>query len=640
MNCKRMIHIDFHNMPGIRNFGDHFDAERFAHRLKGARVERVNIFAQCNIGFSYYPTKVGTPYPNMKQDMFGELASACKTQGIEVVAYVNAGVNHELARRHYDFCRVNAEGQILSGDRTGNFFRTMCFNSSGYREHIVAQVKEIVSYDIDGMFFDSVYALPCYCNECTEEMLRNGVDIRQEDQVKAFAFEKAYEFCKMMKELLPKHFSFYANGFPFDVLNGIDTHVEIECLPGTWGYDYFLPMAAYARTLTEQVVYMTGRFQRDWGDFGGYKTKASLENDAFDALSNGCGFCIGDHMHPSGLEDHTLYREIAALYKWLEGYEKWTCGTRYIAEIAILRNISDSGHSILDGNLQGAARMLSELKYTFDIIHEGMNFSHYKLLILADSFEMSEPVKEKLECFLQKGGALLGSGTACVNEQNEQFEPRELRFLTYCGKEPQSDDELTGYYRTEESERAICTYSAGICMKADENSEILASQITSAFTRHWDGLHGYFYTPPQEAGSYCTAALKGRVAYLSFPIFCAYFKYAYHEHRKLVSSIIKKLLPQPLIEADELPMSARVTVTGKEQYRLLHIKVTKPEPRGWASGIDEHDFLPPGKKISIKGRYTCVKRLPDGMELSIRQKGEYTEISLPQICGYDMFFMQ
>ena len=640
MNCRRMIHIDFHNMPGIREFGGRFDAERFARRLKEAKVERINIFAQCNIGFAYYPTKVGTPYPNLKQDMFGELVSACKMRGIEVVAYVNAGVNHELARRHYDFCRVNADGQILSGDRTGNFFRTMCFNSSGYREYITALVKEIAGYDIDGMFFDSVYPLPCYCNQCTEEMLQRGIDIPEEEQVKAFAFEKAYEFCIMLKKLLPEHFSFYANGMPFDVLSKIDTHVEIECLPATWGYDYFLPMAAYARSLTDKVIYMTGRFQRDWGDFGGYKTMASLENDAFDALSNGCGFCIGDHLHPSGMEDERLYQDIAKLYKWIEGYEQWTKDTQYIAEIAVLRNRSDANHSILNGNLQGAARMLSELKYCFDIIHESADFCRYRLLILADNFEMTEQTVARLSKFVKGGGTLIGSGTACINEQSNKFEPEELQFLSYCGKEPQLDDELAGYYHTEGSCRAICTYSSGICMSADEDSEIFASRITSAFTRHWDGLHGYFYTPPQENDSCCTAARKGRVAYISFPVFCAYFKYAYHEHRELVSRIIKRLLPQPLIAANDLPLSARVTVTGKKEYRLLHVKVTKPEPRGWASGIDEHDFLPPGRKISVKGNYVCVKRLPDGLSLSIRQKGDYTEITLPQICGYDMFLLQ
>lgn len=640
MNCQRMIHIDFHNMPGIEDFCSELNAEGFARQLQKARVERVNLFAQCNLGFAYYPTKVGTVYPNLKRDCFGELAAACKAQGIEVVAYINAGVNHELARKRYDCCRVNKEGNILTEERTGNFFRTMCFHSKAYREHVSALVKEIASYDIDGMFFDSIYPEPCYCNQCTEEMLRRGIDITKEEQVREFAFEQAFEFCEMLKSLLPKHFSFYANGMPFDVLNHVDTHAEIECLPGTWGYDYFLPMAAYARTLTERVIYMTGRFQRDWGDFGGYKTKASLENDAFDALSNACGFCVGDHMHPRGKLDEALYRNIDEIYHRLEAYEPWTKGTHYLAEIAVLRNRASSRRSILDGNLQGAARMLSELKYGFDFICEDADFSRYRLLILADSFDMTEKTGEKLSEYLKNGGAILGSGTSCVDETSEKFSLRELQFLHYCGKEPQAEEELSGYYQTEESKRAIASYSSGILMKTDDEDTVLAKRVSPYFTRHWDGLHGYFYTPPKEESEYAAAVCKEKTAYISFPVFCAYFKYAYHEHRELVSKMIKKLLPKPRILAEELPKSARVTLTGNESRLLLHVKVTKPEPRGWGNGIDEHDILPAGRCISVKGHFTHVKRLPSGFESEIRIRDEYTEITLPQICGYDMFLLE
>ena len=58
---------------------------------------------------------------------------------------------------------------------------------------------------------------------------------------------------------------------------GYHSHVEIECLPsaGSWGYDTFPALAAYTRTLFEDRLYMTGRFQNSWGDFGGIKPNES-----------------------------------------------------------------------------------------------------------------------------------------------------------------------------------------------------------------------------------------------------------------------------------------------------------------------------------------------------------------------------
>ena len=131
---KRAIHFDFHTCPGIYDFNRDWDAAAFAQRLADAHVTYINMFAQCNLGFAYYPTKVGIPYPGMKGDLFGDLLRECHARGIRVAAYINVGLNHEHARMHADWCQVNQDGQILWGDRSKNFFRTMCYNSPGYRK--------------------------------------------------------------------------------------------------------------------------------------------------------------------------------------------------------------------------------------------------------------------------------------------------------------------------------------------------------------------------------------------------------------------------------------------------------------------------------------------------------------------------
>ena len=67
---KRAIHFDFHTMPGCNDIGAEFNGEEFVATLKKAKVEYINIFAKCNLGFCYYPTKVGTVYPGLKFDLF------------------------------------------------------------------------------------------------------------------------------------------------------------------------------------------------------------------------------------------------------------------------------------------------------------------------------------------------------------------------------------------------------------------------------------------------------------------------------------------------------------------------------------------------------------------------------------------
>ena len=117
---KRAVHIDFHTMPKIYDFGKAFDAEDFAQTLYDADVGYINMAARCNIGFAYYPTKIGTPYPGMKGDMLGEIIEACHKRDIGVSAYVNAGLDHDHCLKHTDWLRIDREGRVIRGDLMEN----------------------------------------------------------------------------------------------------------------------------------------------------------------------------------------------------------------------------------------------------------------------------------------------------------------------------------------------------------------------------------------------------------------------------------------------------------------------------------------------------------------------------------------
>ena len=63
---RRALHFDFHTSPGIDNLLANFDAEKFAEQLQSAHIEYINVAARCNMGFSYYETKVGKKLKNIK----------------------------------------------------------------------------------------------------------------------------------------------------------------------------------------------------------------------------------------------------------------------------------------------------------------------------------------------------------------------------------------------------------------------------------------------------------------------------------------------------------------------------------------------------------------------------------------------
>ena len=373
---KRALHIDFHTMPGIYDFMREIDPSGFAQTLSDAHITLVNVFAQCNIGFSYYKTDIGIPYPGMKGDMLPDIIEECHKRGIKVVAYINVGLNHEYARKNYGNCRINSEGKVIFGDTSGNFFRAPCYNSE-YGEYLISVIREIFEKcKPDGIFCDCMFNMACWCNSCTEKMLSEGVDIKNIASVYDFQHRSMIDICRRIKDIVPLGKLCYFNGMEWtDVEN---SHLEIECLPsGGWGYDYFIPRSAYARMLNENIIYMTGRFQASWGDFGGYKGLHSLENDIQDAMLQGTQFSVGDHMHPAEGLVEDMYRDIGKLYRKYEEYERWTDNCRYISEIGIVIN-----RGTFSNSHKGTARMLSELKYGFDIIDETIDFSKYRILLI------------------------------------------------------------------------------------------------------------------------------------------------------------------------------------------------------------------------------------------------------------------
>ncbi|MBD2863082.1 family 10 glycosylhydrolase [Paenibacillus oceani] len=631
---KRAVHIDFHTMPDIPDFGERFDAVQFARTLADARVDFINFFAKCNIGFAYYPTKIGIPHPHLKFDMLGQVVEECRKLGIGVTAYFNVGLDHEMARKRRDWTVVNEDGQIIYGDRTANFFRNMCYHS-GYRDYMLAMIREVLErYPVEGVFLDCMAVRPCHGNECLETMREKGMDPLDPGQVREFAREALLEFCRDVKKLVGDDKFLYLNGLSTQETKGLRTHWEIECLPGAWSYDFFPAQAAYIRNLGQQVFYMTGRFHANWGDFGGLKSKASLQNDCWDAIMNAMPTSVGDHMHPRDGLDEPVYRMIGDIYRDIERYEPWTDEAAAVADVAVLTRTD--GH--LHGCHAGAVRMLGELKLTYDIIDEEMEFDRYNLLIMPDQITVTPALRAKLKAHLSAGKGIISSGHSGLDEAHTGFAMEEWQ-LSYEGK----DASNASYFRIKENagddipDMPCSMYGTGIRMKLGEGSRTIADYVQPYFNRRWDGFHGSFYTPPEKENGEPAVARCGNIIHFCFPVFGNYNRHAYPVHKYAVKHCIDQLLAQPVIRCERIPTTARVTVTAKERNRMIHIKLTYPEKRGSYEVIEDRPVLH-GAAVSLRADgVTAVYMAPDRTPLPFdRTPDGYVRIALPSIEGYAM----
>jgi hypothetical protein len=634
-------------MPNVTDFAEQFDAKSFARTLKDAKVDFINVFAKCNLGFAYYPTAIGIPYPHMKGDMLGDMVKECHKEGIGVAAYFNIGLDHEMARKRREWTVVNKEGQVIWGDRTGNFFRLMCLNS-GYKDYMLGMIREVVErYPIDGVFLDCLVMNPCYGNECQEELLACGKDPLNDQAVQSFTRQKVIDFCWDVKKITGDEVLLLPNGLGHIHCEGMGSHIEIECLPGAWGYDYFAAQAAYTRTLGKQVLYMTGRFHASWGDFGGLKSKASLEYDCWDAISNGIATSVGDHMHPRDGLDPAVYRLIGEVYADVERYEPWTDGARTAAEIAV---VLPAGSDLGANNprfpkgqqlLYAAARMLGELKYTFDIVEERGDFSAYKVIVLPDEIAITPLLQEKLERHLAAGGGIVSTGFSGLDEGRTKF-AIDAWNMEYKG----ADTRNVSYFKMlERSERldpdfTYAVYKQGIRLSGKPGADTVADDYDAYSNKHWDGFHGYYYTPPAQASGLPAVLRSGRVYQIGFQLFLGYGENAYPEYKYLLQQCIAQLMPDPLVRCEGIPSTARVSVTHKDGMDIVHVKTTYPELRGKYNVIEEHNVVH-GGVVSLRGEE--VKRVysaPDRKPIPYDIVDGYVRIRLPEIPGYLMVVVE
>lgn len=624
---KRAIHIDFHTLPGIDDFGENFTAAEIAKLFKDNHVRFINFFGRCNKGFSYYPTKIGEVYPTMKTNLLKDIIDECHKLDIGVAAYLNGCFTHEVILQHPEFAKLNKDGTKFLYDPTDNYhaYQQGCFNRPAYRQHLYEEIREMLEYGPDGIFCDCLMPDRCYCPECRAKMEEQGIDIDDDDAVFKFAMDTLYEVFAEIRAIVPEDTRLFLNSFPYEAISNYNTQAEIECLPTDgWGYEFYTAQAPYFRVLAGErdKLYMVGCFVDGWGDHGGKKSKAALENDIYDALIYGYTPSIGDHMHPRDGLNTRMYNEIGEAYKYVESLEPWTEKVKPYAEVAILRNkvTHKNYYNFLTDSDKGASRILAELKIAFDTVNEDCDFSKYRLLILPDDIQITDKLYEKLEAF---DGSILSSGSSI----------REGKLWDYIS-EFEKDTNTHCFYKWNDE---VCgAYNLGIRMKSDCS---VIDYIEPYYNEAYDGRHYFFYVPPKDSIGYSVVAKSGNRAHISFNIFEAYLIHGAIFHKDLVNSLIYDLLDNRRIETD-LPSTSRVTLAEGKDFDMLHVKVTYPEIRNTRGIIEEHTCVPAGRTVAVVGEYKKVRTLPDMKKVKSKRVNGRTFITLPEICAYQPFILE
>ena len=334
----RQIHLDFHTGEFIPDVAADFSPEEFVAILKRAHVNSINIFAKCMHGYAYYDTQIAVRHPSLKIDLLGDMLKELRPAGIKANYYYCLTWDALAAARHPEWRILARDGKpVIFGGRNGGVqWQQVCLNSP-YLDQVVRENEEILTrYRADGCWFDIAWTPPdgCFCEWCRKERETLGLSsdplhIKRHNKMVARRMEQ--RLTGLAHRHWPEALVFYNSRTVLGIRDELEnfTHIEIESLPtGGWGYSHLQQRVRHMRTLGKQLVGMNGRFHKSWGDFGGLKNQAALDDECLSFLANGTRCGVGDQLHPRGRLDAADMIRIGVTYAKVEALEPYAAEPR------------------------------------------------------------------------------------------------------------------------------------------------------------------------------------------------------------------------------------------------------------------------------------------------------------------------
>ncbi|MEN9936124.1 MAG: hypothetical protein RLZZ387_2703 [Chloroflexota bacterium] len=655
----RQVHLDFHTAPEIPDVGADWDAESFAETVKEARIDSMTVFSKCHHGFSYHPTAIGTMHPSLTFDLLGAQVEALHRVAVRAPIYISVGWDELMADQHPEWRQVDSQGRLQGrGPRETMGWRLMDL-ATPYADYVLAQTEEVLRRygPVDGIFFDIVRQdLDGNFGAIrAERMRRDGVDLTNTAQVRAWALAEERRFLERAHRLVAQHAPggtvFFNSRLRVDRDAELSSraelphysHIEIESLPSVqWGYNHYPLFASYFQTLGLPLLGMTGIFHKSWADFGGLKPQAALLYECARMAASGAVCSVGDQLHPRGALDQAAYRRLGEVFSHIETIEPYVADAEAVPEVGVL--LAETGprfHVVGREVDEGAMRMLLELHRPFQFLDSAADLSPYKVIIAPDTLTFTPDLAAKVQAYVDAGGALLLTHHGGLQPDRDRFALDTG--VTYEGDAPHSPDflvagealgaPLTDYHQV--------LYDRGSRVRAHAGTEVLAWVGEPYFTRSPEHFLSHQHTPYAKTADYPAVTQHGRVIYCHSPLFGAYRAHAVPQYRRLIGALLDRLVPERVVETPGLPTTAEVTLLRQPQAGgrlVLHLIHATPQRRGEGVEVVE-DILPLySVRVGVRAGRPVARALlgTTGEALPHETVGDVTWVTGPEVRGHQV----
>jgi len=573
-DTTRQIHLDFHT-PDFVKVGEKFDAVEFFDTLEEARVNAIAVFALCHHGNSYFDTKTGVRHPGLDFDMFGQMCAEAEKRPIELLGYFSMNVNEVQAALHPEWHALRSDGapvnsQILQ-DGFELYWTWLCTNRGRLLEDFLyPHINESFDlYKYDGIFIDMAGYLAdsCFCDQCREMMLAEGLDPDDPVDHNNFNFLTIQKIAREFRQLLDTRrpglrlemggFTAYGEAHK---AKGVLSDIYIESLAYQTGFDYFPVAARYYRRFGLPIIGYTGRFLKSWGDFGTILSSRQLKTQVAMHLMAGTASGIGDHMDCNGQLNKAVYKNIGEAFRFVEERQPYCVGMEPVPEIGVVvpqgfesnaatLDLNNPFLGIMDAN-KAVAKLMAELHYQYDMIDRDEKLDDFAAVFVNDGMFGMDFVNNASEYASNGGWVVVGThalwpGDAVVRDVwTKLIGVRSFGFSDHEGEFYEVTDKRIGGENIPEMAHRI--HMRAIDAEFEDVVETLAVAWRSPNANSREKHYGHYFGPPStRAGTAlgCRRVGQGGFILVRGQILAAYLQTGYFVHREVIRNILDTFVP-------------------------------------------------------------------------------------------------
>ncbi len=550
--CYARLLIDNHISEDDPSAMTKFDPAQYVAMVKKAGIEAAMVYATCHNGNCYYPTKVGHMHANLKgRDIFGEVVDRLRAEGIVPVAYYTSIYHNHSAKTHPAW-RVTH----VNGNQHGGRYWWSCPNNAEYRAFTIAQILEVIAYDVDGIFNDMTFWPGiCVCPSCrTKYMAQTGreiprkIDWRNPEWV---TFQRFREECMA--------------GFTQDITAAIKaakdmtvTHQTSTIMHG-WTQGYTLGIAAacdytsgdfyggkYQHILGSKVLaaatrnlpyeFMTSRCV-NLRDHTSMKSEAELTAEAATTLANAGAYFFIDAINPDGTLESEVYDRLGNVSRKLAPFTAavkqhrpvivadkafYYSSAAYVDESASSDIMTPSGGKPAVEEMSGASIVLTRAHMPFRAVTSATeDYSGLKTIIMNNILYTTPKENARLRQFVADGGTLIATGLTSLY-QPDGTTTGDFGLADVFGVSSANAKAKRFHYLSFLDRHLLVSSHASAPLVKATTAKLLARIVEPVFDPDAEQYASIHSNPPgvetEYAGLTVNTYGKGKCVYLSSPV--------------------------------------------------------------------------------------------------------------------------